>query len=70
MHGIVEDTPSPVVRVRLTGFDGRESILTGRRDVLWTEFMGGHGGPGNSETTKPCGWALWTPLPLKHQEKE
>lgn len=59
----------PVIRVKLTGFDGRTRVLTGRRDVLWREFMQGDGGPGNELCTKPCGWALWTPLPLS-EDKE
>lgn len=55
---------APVIRVKLTGFDGRTRVMTGRRDVLWREFMQGDGGPGNSLVTKPCGWARWSPVPF------
>jgi len=64
MHHDAEEL-APVIRVLLTGFDGRKRVMTGRFDVLWREFMQGDGGPGNSICTKPCGWASWVPLPIQ-----
>lgn len=60
MYGDLEAPVEQTITVRLTGFDGREKIMVGYRDVLWREFFTGNGG--RACQAERAGFALWQPL--------